>query len=84
MTFDPFLTLGIIGMVCILYAFLRVQTHAWTQDLMRYDVVNFLGSAFLLIYALEGRAWPFVVLNGIWALYSLKDMVGDLKTPKKL
>lgn len=78
MTFDPFLILGIIGMASILFAFLMTQLHAWTQDQMRYDIVNFVGSALLLIYALDARAWPFVILNGIWAAYSLKDALKDI------
>lgn len=75
---NPFLILGITGMICILYGFLMTQLHRWNQDQTRYDIVNFLGSALLLIYAVEGRAWPFVILNGVWALYSLKDVVGDV------
>ena len=83
MVYDPFLILGIIGMICILVGFLLTQLHKWTQDQMRYDVANFLGSALLLIYALEGRAWPFVILNGVWALYSLKDVAADIGSSKK-
>jgi len=73
------LTFGIVGMVCILFAFLMVQLHYWTQDQMRYDIVNFFGSALLLIYAFEGRVWPFVILNSVWALYSLWDVMGDMR-----
>ncbi|HLC76032.1 MAG TPA: hypothetical protein VJB82_02860 [Candidatus Peribacterales bacterium] len=83
MVYDPFLILGIIGMICILVGFLLTQRHIWTQDQTRYDIVNFVGSALLLIYALEGRAWPFVILNGVWALYSLKDVIADLGKSRK-
>lgn len=83
MVYDPFLILGIIGMICILVGFLLTQLHIWTQDQIRYDIVNFIGSALLVIYALEARAWPFVILNGVWALYSLKDVIADLITSKK-
>ena len=76
---DLFLTLGILGMVCILYAFLMVQTHRWSQDDMKFDLVNLIGSALLLVYAVNGEMWPFVILNGVWALYSLKDVVKDLR-----
>ena len=79
MMIDLPLTFGIVGMVCILFAFLMVQLHYWTQDQMRYDIVNFFGSALLLIYAFEGRVWPFVILNSVWALYSLWDVMGDMR-----
>jgi hypothetical protein len=54
-----------------------VQMHIWTQDQFKYDVLNLIGSSLLLAYALDGRAWPFVVLNAVWALYSLRDTVRD-------
>ena len=75
---DPFLLLGIIGMVLILLAFLLNQRHIWTEDMLRYDLCNAIGSLLLVIYAYEGRAWPFVILNGVWAAYSLKDIITDV------
>ena len=40
--------------------------------------MNLVGSLMLVIYALVGFSWPFFVLNGVWALVSLKDCVTDL------
>lgn len=68
------LTLGIIGMSLILVGFLLNQLKIWSQDSVVYDLVNFIGSILLLLYALYGGAWPFVVLNGVWALYSGYDV----------
>jgi len=65
-----FLTLGIIGMVCILVAFLMVQMHRWTQDQFKYDALNLLGSALLVAYALDGRTavrYPERCLGSIFA-----------------
>ena len=76
-------TLGILGMIIILWTFTMVQSHKWSQDSVRYDLLNFLGSALLVAYALDARAWPFVILNGIWALYSLKDILFDLSRGRK-
>jgi len=81
MVVDLPLVIGIIGMILILVAFFQVQSHAWSQDGLAYDVVNFAGSVLLVIYGITGGAWPFVILNGVWALYSLKDIILDL-TPK--
>ena len=81
---DPFLLLGIIGMLCILWGFLMAQTHRWSEDSFIYDLVNFIGSALLVTYAIAGRAWPFLILNAIWALYSLRDVLFADKWPKKL
>ncbi len=83
MNIDLLLALGILGMLCILWAFLMVQAHRWSQDDLFYDAVNFLGSLFLVIYAVSGRAWPFVILNSIWALYSLRDVLWLDRWPMK-
>lgn len=70
----PFLA-GIAGMCCILVGFFLVQSHRWSPDRLAYDVLNGVGSALLVWYAWDGSAWPFLVLNAIWMLYSLKDIV---------
>ena len=75
---NPYFLMGIGGMILILIAFFMVQAHKWSQDALIYDAVNFLGSTLLVIYGVAGKAWPFVVLNGVWAIYSLKDLIGDL------
>ncbi len=80
---DPYLILGILGMALILLAFFMSQNHRWSSDSMVYDLVNFVGSVLLIVYAIPPRAWPFIVLNGVWALVSLKDIFGDLKAGRK-
>lgn len=83
MELDLWLTIGIIGMVLILWAFLMAQAGKWKNEDLIYDFINFLGSLMLLIYAFAGNAWPFVVLNTIWGGYSLRDVFADLKRNKK-
>lgn len=46
-------------------------------------MVNFIGSSLLVYYAVVGEAWPFVILNGVWGLYSLKDIIADITTKKR-
>ncbi len=76
---DIWLVIGVVGMLWILFAFLLIQTHKVTADSILYDVLNFLGSALLVIYGIAGNVWPFVILNGIFALYSLYDIIKDLQ-----
>ena len=82
---DPYFIAGIAGMLLILLAFFMVQSHTWSQDDLIYDFVNFLGSLLLVIYGVAGHAWPFVILNSVWGLYSLKDVLADMmkKPPSK-
>jgi hypothetical protein len=77
------LFIGTTGAVCILAAFLLVQSHRWSQDSLYYDILNFAGSVLLLMYGWIGEVWPFVVLNAVWALYSLKDIVADTRRQPK-
>ena len=83
MQLDPYFLMGIIGMLLILIAFLLLQRHYITQDDLSYDALNFFGSALLVIYGIVGHVWPFVILNGIFGLYSLIDMISDIKSQKK-
>ncbi len=82
---DPFLLIGIAGMLMILIGFLLINMHKLTADSTWYDVLNFAGSGLLVISALATRAWPFVILNAVFALYSLRDLlVVDLQRTHKL
>jgi hypothetical protein len=83
MTFDFPLIAGIIGMVLVLIGFIMIQIHKWTPDDTAFDVINMIGSGLLMYYAFVGKAWPFFVLNGVFTLYSLKEVVGDLLRVKK-
>jgi len=77
------LYIGILGMLLILFAFLLNQLNIWKNDNIRYDVVNFIGSLFLVIYAIEGKMIPFLILNLVWTLYSAVDIVKDIRKTKK-
>ncbi|TSC60786.1 MAG: Uncharacterized protein Greene041662_89 [Candidatus Peregrinibacteria bacterium Greene0416_62] len=79
MIIDAYFLMGIAGMLCILAGFLLIQTHKVTADSMLYDVLNFVGSALLVIYGIVGKAWPFVILNGVFTAYSLYDIAKDLE-----
>lgn len=77
---DLFLVIGTIGMLMILSGFLLIQTHRLTADALLYDVLNCIGSALLVISAWSVHIWPFVILNAVFAVYSLKDILfSDLK-----
>ncbi len=86
MVVDLPLVAGIGGMICILIGFFMTQSHRWSQDDITYDIINMIGSSLLVWYGIAGKAWPFVILNTVWALYSLKDVIKDSqqKRPKPL
>lgn len=71
--------IGIIGATIILICFLLNQFHKLSRDSFLYDLCNFIGSAILIYYAYLIWSVPFMVLNGVWAAVSLKDVI----MPKK-
>ncbi len=71
--------IGTVGAGITLVAFFLNQTHKVSQDSLSYDSLNFFGSALLVVYALLLGSIPFLILNGIWMLVSLKDVFVGLK-----
>jgi len=54
------------------------QKNIWKNDSLAYDVINLVGSGLLVAYGVLIGAWPFVILNSIWAIFSLRDVFKDL------
>ena len=72
------LIIGIIGATIILIAFFMNQIGKWKTDDLVYDLVNTVGSGILIVYAVILQSIPFIILNGVWALVSLRDVFIDL------
>ena len=77
-----FESIGFVGMALILFAFLMNQFHKWRDDSLAYDVVNAVGATVLIAYAFVIGSIPFLILNGIWALVSLRDVALDVERMK--
>jgi len=71
--------IGILGAFLILLAFILNQIHIWKDRDLIYDLTNFLGAVLLAIYGVIINGWPFVILNSVWAIVSLRDVVLDIK-----
>ena len=74
--------LGIVGAGLVLLAFILEQYHVWKDDDLSYDFYNLAGASLLIVYGLIIKGYPFVILNSVWALVSLKDVVKDLSKKK--
>lgn len=71
--------IGSIGAALILIGFTLNQLNKWKKTDLRYDVVNLIGGALLVVFSWMISAWPFLVLNAVWTLVSLRDVINDLK-----
>jgi hypothetical protein len=72
---DSNLIIGCFGAAIILIAFIALQLHYITDEDIRYDTANVAGSVFLVWYAYTGGSWPFFILNTVWGLVSLRDVI---------
>jgi len=70
--------LGIVGAFLVLLAFVLEQFHVWKNEDLSYDFCNLIGSGLLVAYGLIIKGYPFVILNSVWALVSLRDVFKDL------
>jgi len=80
MTFGYSLIVGIVGMIFILVAFVLDEFYRkFNQSTVKYNILNIIGSAGLVYYAVALSAWPFFVLNIIWFIVAVLKLMGILK-----
>lgn len=71
--------LGAFGLISILLAFLLLQRGKLSDDDHVYNVLNIGGSICIAIYASYYSAWFSVILNIVWAIISIVDLVKNLR-----
>jgi hypothetical protein len=71
--------IGSLGATLILIAFILNQLNKWKKTDLSYDLVNLLGSILLIVFSVMINAWPFIILNSVWAIVSLRDVIIDIK-----
>jgi hypothetical protein len=59
------------------------QIHKWRDDCLEYDGVNAIGSILLVYYAFVITSWPFLLLNLVWFVVSIRDVFLDLNKSGK-
>ena len=70
--------IGVIGALLILVCFVGNELNKLDKHSVWYDAGNIIGSILLLIYAYLLHSWPFLVLNIVWALVALRDLLQTL------
>lgn len=72
---DFILLIGVVGLLLILVAFGFNLFHLTNAKSPYYFLLNLSGSTFLAYYALALKSMPFLVLQIIWALFSLYKLI---------
>ena len=75
--------IGFSGMFLILLAFLMNKMHKWMHDDAAYDITNSTGSLLLMIYAVMLKSYPFLILNSIWFIVSMRGLLTGLQKKKR-
>jgi hypothetical protein len=72
------LIIGTLGAALLLVAFALEQFGVITDKSYLYDGANVVGSGLLGWYAFVGHAYPFIVLETVWALVALYYIIRRL------
>jgi hypothetical protein len=65
----------VLGSLCVLVPFVLVQLGRLSSASRVYGWLNLLGSSVLALEAAIGRDWGFLLLEGAWAIVSLRSLV---------
>jgi hypothetical protein len=76
--------IGAVGATVLLIAFFMNQTNRWRNDMLIYDLTNFVASTLLMIYAVALGNPIFVLINGVWGIFSLKDVLKKVLKGKNI
>jgi hypothetical protein len=68
--FDLNTTVGVIGMVLILAAFIGDLFKKITEDTVIYNIMNIVGASALAYYAYNLNSMPFLFLEFVWAIFA--------------
>lgn len=65
----------VLGSLCVLLPFVLVQLGRLSSASRWYGWLNLIGSTVLAAEATVGGDWGFLLLEGVWALVSLRSLL---------
>ncbi len=71
-------SIGVAGAFLILVCFVANELNKIDRHSLIYDAGNLLGSALLIIYSYLIGSLPFLILNLVWAIVALRDLLKSL------
>jgi hypothetical protein len=71
--------IGLTAPVLFLYAYAMISLGRWQPDMLRFQVMNFLGAVAILTSLLIHWNLPVFILESCWGLISLYGMVKALR-----
>jgi len=74
--------LGTIGVLQILLAYFLNVIGRVTSKSLAFILLNLIGASMACFASVLLKYWPFIVLEGVWALVSLYSFINYLSKPK--
>ena len=71
--------ISVIGALLILGAFAANLLQWMNTSNLWYSLLNFVGSAILMVIAVIDKQYGFILLEGTWALVSLWGIIAALR-----
>ena len=74
--------LGTIGVLQILLAYFLNVIGSVSSKSLAFILLNLIGASMACFASVLLKYWPFIVLEGVWALVSLYSFINYLSKPK--
>jgi len=74
--------LGTIGVLQILLAYFLNVIGKVSSKSLAFILLNLIGASMACFASVLLKYWPFIVLEGVWALVSLYSFINYLSRPK--
>lgn len=76
-----FQIMSLVGAAMVLGAFAASQRGVLSRADVWYNVLNLVGSTLLAIVAVVDRRIGFILLESLWALFSIPPLLARRSTP---
>ena len=70
---------GVLGLVTILLAYFLLQKGKLSDDDHLYNILNLFGAICIGVYSSYYKAWFSVILNVVWGIIAICDLIKNLK-----
>lgn len=72
--------IGFIGVFFILIAYILNVIDKLKHDSLSFIILNLIGASLACLASILMNYWPFIILEGVWAIVSLYALYKNFKT----
>lgn len=72
---DPFVYIGLLGVVSVLLGFYRTSIGQWTDKSLLYELDSIIGVSLIVVYQIHVKAYVTLPLNLVWIVVSFRGLI---------